>query len=45
MRSFVDACLHGNLDEDIDASFHDGLAAQQCIEKVLSSESQPAVTR
>jgi predicted dehydrogenase len=41
MRSFVDACLRGNLDEDIDASFHDGLAAQQCIEKVLPSESQP----
>jgi hypothetical protein len=40
MRSFVDACLRGHLDEDIDASFYDGLAAQQCIAKVLTSESQ-----
>jgi levoglucosan dehydrogenase len=29
MRSFVDACLRGGLDGDTDASFHDGLAAQQ----------------
>jgi predicted dehydrogenase len=29
MRSFVDACIRGRLDSDIDASFHDGLAAQQ----------------
>jgi predicted dehydrogenase len=29
MRSFVDACLRGHLDGDIDASFADGLAVQQ----------------
>jgi hypothetical protein len=29
MHSFVDACLSGMLDGDIDASFYDGLAAQQ----------------
>ncbi|HSU83394.1 MAG TPA: hypothetical protein VLR69_13310, partial [Thermoanaerobaculia bacterium] len=30
MRSFVDACLRGELGE-IDASFHDGLAVQRAI--------------
>jgi predicted dehydrogenase len=30
MRSFVDACLRGRLGE-VDASFHDGLAAQRAI--------------
>ena len=39
MRNFVEACLRGSLDGDIDASFHDGLAAQQCIEDVLQSEN------
>jgi predicted dehydrogenase len=29
MRSFVEACLRGKPDGDIDASFHDGLAAQE----------------
>jgi predicted dehydrogenase len=29
MRSFVDACLRGHLDADVDASFIDGLVAQQ----------------
>jgi predicted dehydrogenase len=40
MRSFVDACLRGSLDETIDASFCDGVAAQQCIEKVLQSDER-----
>ena len=31
MRSFVDACLRGKLDETIDASFYDGLATQQAL--------------
>lgn len=34
MRSFVDACLRGALDREIDASFHDGLAVQRAIEAV-----------
>jgi predicted dehydrogenase len=37
MRSFVDACLRGNLDDDVDASFYDGLAAQQAIAAVIES--------
>jgi predicted dehydrogenase len=37
MRSFVNACLRGKLDPDIDASFHDGLAVQ--LERVLSPSS------
>lgn len=28
MRSFVEACRRGQLDDEVDASFHDGLAAQ-----------------
>jgi hypothetical protein len=32
------------LDEDIDASFHGSLATQECIEKILPSESQPPVS-
>lgn len=37
MRSFVDACLRGQLDEDVDASFHSGLATQQAIEAVIEA--------
>src|SRR5262249_35334317 len=37
MRSFIEACLRGNIDREIDASFHDGLAAQECIEDLLES--------
>jgi hypothetical protein len=29
MRSYVDACLRGSLDGDLDAPFEDGLAAQR----------------
>jgi predicted dehydrogenase len=38
MRSFVDACLRGKLDGDIDASFHDGMAAQQALAAVESAD-------
>lgn len=34
MRSFVDACLRGKLDGEIDASFYDGLAAQEGVAAV-----------
>ena len=34
MRSFVDACLRGTLNGDVDASFHDGLACQLAIDAV-----------
>jgi predicted dehydrogenase len=37
MRSFVDACIAGHLDGDIDASFEDGLAAQQGITAVIEA--------
>ena len=37
MHSFVQACLLGSLDGDIDASFHDGLASQKCMAEVLKS--------
>ncbi len=40
MRSFVDACLRGKLDGDIDASFHDSLAAQQCVAAVVESNDR-----
>jgi predicted dehydrogenase len=41
MRSFVEACLRDSLDGNIDASFYDGLAAQQCIEEVLKATALP----
>ena len=37
MRSFVDACLRGKLDGEVDASFHDGLAAQQGLAAVADA--------
>lgn len=37
MRSFADACLREKSDPDRDATFEDGLAAQQAIDAVLSS--------
>ncbi len=40
MRSFVDACLRGKLDGDTDASFHDGLAAQQCLAAVTEANNR-----
>ena len=41
MRSFVEACRRGALDGDVDASFHDGLAAQQGLAAVQRSQSGP----
>ena len=40
MRSFVDACLRGAIDPDLDASFADGLAAQVAIDGILVSENR-----
>ena len=40
MRSFVDACLRGKLDGDVDASFYDGLAAQCAIAAVTKAAAQ-----
>lgn len=37
MRSFVDACLRKNPDNDVNASFADGLAAQYAIDAVTES--------
>jgi predicted dehydrogenase len=38
MRSFVDACLRGGLNTEVDASFDDGLAAQLAMSALLESE-------
>lgn len=40
MRSFVDACLRGSLNHDVDASFQDGFAAQQALSAVLEASSR-----
>lgn len=40
MRSFVDACLKGKLNGDVDASFHDGFAAQQALAAVTKSSAR-----
>jgi hypothetical protein len=44
MRSFVDACLRGSLDPEIDASFEDGLAAQLAMSALLASEGSDCWT-
>jgi predicted dehydrogenase len=41
MRSFVDACGTGRLDEGIDASFSDGLSAQKAVAAVAESAKNP----
>ena len=38
MRSFVDACLRGKADADLDATFHDGLAAQEAMAAMIEGE-------
>jgi predicted dehydrogenase len=38
MHSFVDACLRGKVDETIDATFEDGLAAQLAMSALLESQ-------
>jgi len=40
MRSFVDSCLRGRIDEERDASFKDGLAAQEAIDAILTSQTR-----
>ncbi|MCP5543537.1 MAG: Gfo/Idh/MocA family oxidoreductase [Akkermansiaceae bacterium] len=38
MRSFVDACHRGAIDAELDADFHDGLAAQLAMSALLDSQ-------
>jgi predicted dehydrogenase len=38
MHSFVDACIRGELDSEIDASFEDGLAVQEAMEAVIEAD-------
>ena len=38
MRSFVDSCLNGRVDVDLDATFADGAAAQDAMAAMLASE-------
>lgn len=45
MRSFVEACLRGRLDGDVDASFEDGLAAQQGLAAVEQAQDGPRWVR
>jgi predicted dehydrogenase len=45
MHSFVEACLRGRIDSDLDASFADGLAAQQGIAAVVAANTQSAWVR
>ena len=40
MRSFVDACLCEKLNEKVDASFYDGLAAQQGLAAVCEANDR-----
>ncbi len=40
MRSFVDACLNGGVDTDLDATFEDGAAAQNAMAATLASETR-----
>ena len=39
MRGFVDACLRGKPDPEVDASFEDGLAAQLAMSALLESQA------
>lgn len=41
MRSFVEACLRSRLNDDIDASFYDGLVVQRAMEAVQESACRP----
>lgn len=38
MRGFVDSCLRGSIDPDLDATFDDGVAAQLAMSALLESE-------
>jgi predicted dehydrogenase len=39
MHGFVDACLRGQVNPDLDASFHDGLAARQGVAALLMADA------
>jgi predicted dehydrogenase len=39
MHGFVDACLRGHINSDLDASFHDGLAAQQGLAALVAANA------
>jgi predicted dehydrogenase len=41
MHGFVDACRRGRIDAALDASFHDGLAAQQGMAAVVAANTDP----
>lgn len=45
MRSFVDACLRGRSDAEVDATFEDGLAAQQGLTAVEAGNQGPSWVR
>jgi predicted dehydrogenase len=45
MRSFVDACLLGRPNGDVDASFRDGLAAQRGLHAVSAASDQLLVVK
>jgi predicted dehydrogenase len=40
MHSFVDACLRGSLDPEVDASFREGLKSQLAMSALLESQSE-----
>ena len=42
MRSFVDACVRGRLDGDVDADFNDGYKAQQALAATLEANDRLA---
>jgi predicted dehydrogenase len=39
IHSYLDACICGSLDPDIDASFNDGLAAQYAMSSLMASQA------
>ena len=41
MHGFVNACRRGRIDPNLDASFHDGLAAQQGMAAVVAANEAP----
>lgn len=42
MRGFVDACIRGSIDPEVDATFEDGLAVQRALAAVERASQQPA---
>jgi predicted dehydrogenase len=45
MHGFVNACLRGHIDPDVDASFHDGLRAQQGLAALWAANANPRWVR